>query len=69
MDFLGKSGKSGSAKDDIKFLPDLFNDEGQLQETVNTELCDMNFFGSGNDINPCPAEYLRLFCSSVLNIS
>ena len=50
MDFLGKSGKSGSAKDDIKFLPDLFNDIGQLQETVNTELCDMNFFGSSNDI-------------------
>ena len=50
MDFLGKSGKSGSAKDDIEFLPDLFNDIGQLQETVNTELCDMNFFGSSNDI-------------------
>ena len=50
MDFLGKSGKSGSAKDDIEFLSDLCNDIGQLQETVNTELCDMNFFGSGNDI-------------------
>ena len=44
MDFLGKSGKSGSAKDDIEFLPDLFNDVGQLQETVNTELIDMNWY-------------------------
>ena len=49
MDFLGKSGKSGSAKDDIEFLPDLFNDVGQLQETVNTELCDTDFLGSGNE--------------------
>ena len=47
MDFLGKS---GSAKENIQFPPDLFNDIGQLQETVNTELCDMNFFGSSNDI-------------------
>ena len=47
MDFLGKS---GSAKADIKFLPDLFNGVGQLQETVNTELSDMNFLGSDNHI-------------------
>ena len=40
MDFLGKS---GSAKDDIKFLPDQFNGVRHLQSE-----CDNDFLGSGD---------------------
>ena len=44
MDFLGKSGKSGSAKDDIKFLPDQFNGVRHLQCE-----CERNLLSSDDD--------------------
>ena len=56
MDFFGKSGKSGSAKDDIKFLPDLFNGVRHLQcecernllnsDDIDKGQCSYNFLGS-----------------------
>ena len=51
MDFLGKSGKSGSAKDDIKFLPDQFNGVRHLQSECEHNLLshDTDFLGSGNE--------------------
>ena len=50
MDFLGKSGKSGSAKDDIKFLPDQFNGVRHLQsESEHNLLSHIDFLGSGNE--------------------
>ena len=51
MDFLGKSGKSGSAKDDIKFLPDQFNGVRHLQSECKHNLLshDTDFLGSGNE--------------------
>ena len=51
MDFLGKSGKSGSAKDDIEFLPDLFNGVRHLQcESEHNLLShDTDFLGIGNE--------------------
>ena len=50
MDFLGKSGKSGSAKDDIDFLPDLFNGVRHLQYECEHDLLshDTDFLDSGN---------------------
>ena len=51
MDFLGKSGKSGSAKDDIKFLPDQFNGVRHLQSECEHNFLshDTDFLGSGNE--------------------
>ena len=51
MDFLGNSGKSGSAKDDIKFLPDQFNGVRHLQSECEHNLLshDTDFLGSGNE--------------------
>ena len=51
MDFLGKSGKSGSAKDDIKFLPDQFNGVRHLQSECEHNLLshDTDFLGSSNE--------------------
>ena len=58
MDFFGKSGKSGSAKDDIEFLPDLFNGVRHLQcececernllnsDDIDKGQCSYNFLGS-----------------------
>ena len=51
MDFLGKSGKSGSAKDDVKFLPDQFNGVRHLQSECEHNLLshDTDFLRSGNE--------------------
>ena len=59
MDFLGKSGKSGSAKDDIKFLFDLFNGVRHLpcecernllnSDDNDKDQCSDNFLGSDNE--------------------
>ena len=57
MDFLGKSGKSGSAKDDIKFLSDLFNGVRHLQrecnllnsDDIDKDQCSDNLLGSGDE--------------------
>ena len=48
MDFLGKS---GNAKDDIKFLPDQFNGVRHLQSECEHNLLshDTDFLGSGNE--------------------
>ena len=56
MDFLGKS---GSTKDDIEFLPDLFNGVGHLQcecernllnsDDIDKNQCSDNLLGSGDD--------------------
>ena len=48
MDFLGKS---GSAKDDNKFLPDQFNGVRHLQSECEHNLLshDTDFLGSGNE--------------------
>ena len=59
MDFIGKSGKSGSAKDDIGFLPDLFNGIRHFQcecernvlnsDDIDKDQCSDNFLGSNNE--------------------
>ena len=57
MDFLGKSGKSGSAKEDIKFLPDQFNGVGHLQSE-----CEHNLLSHDT------AHWSRLFLISLVAV-
>ena len=78
MDFLGKS---GSAKDDIKSLPDLFNGVRHLQckckrnllnnnsDDINKDQCSDNLLDSGDDDKHIPCKNDIEFLSSGDHIS